>query len=207
MAKRQLRLMEQYIQRFLQLGKPSETAAVQVGRSGGAGRRFAAAGRSPRRVMPASNCVGSVATTAAATRRVGDAERLGQMVINLLRQRDRSGGPRRALARHSPARVRDRAGAEVARASRADGFRHWFRPGGRRTTHAVRAVRDREAGRRRTGPVGRPRDRRAARRPDRLAPRRRHDPFHGRTSHRQADGGALCRSCWLSMTNSRSAGD
>ena len=29
MAKRQLRLMEEYIQRFLQLGKPSEAAARQ----------------------------------------------------------------------------------------------------------------------------------------------------------------------------------
>ena len=103
---------------------------------------------------------------------VGNAERLGQMVINLLvnaieaaAHRPRSlRRPRRRCASSSRGQSPDRV--------LLDGLRHWLRPGRRRTTHIVRAVCDGQAGRRGTGTVGRPRDRRTARRPDHLAPRR-----------------------------------
>lgn len=96
-AKRQLRLMEQYIQRFLQLGKPTESANMQ------AVDLSALVDDLIPLVEPSARHAGVQLTWArgdAEATIAGDAEQLGQMVINLLinaveaaaHNRARSGG-------------------------------------------------------------------------------------------------------------------
>jgi signal transduction histidine kinase len=80
-AKRQLRLMEEYIQRFLQLGKPSESTQLQQI------DLAALAGSLLPLVQPAARHAGVAlicehCDTACMT--VGNSERLGQVMINLL---------------------------------------------------------------------------------------------------------------------------
>ncbi len=113
-AKRQLRLMEQYIQRFLQLGKPSDSADMRP-----VDLASLVDDLMPL-VEPAARHAGVQLTWTrgdADSTVVGDAERLGQLVINLLinaveaaaHDRVRSGGPaqvRLELDRPSPDRVR-----------------------------------------------------------------------------------------------------
>jgi signal transduction histidine kinase len=112
-AKRQLRLMEEYIQRFLQLGKPSESAAAKSVDLSTLVEDLLPLVQPTARHAGVTLCwepSGDVGTVA------GDAERLGQMVINLLinafeaavQGRTRSDLPaevRIALAQQSPDRV------------------------------------------------------------------------------------------------------
>ena len=80
-AKRQLRLMEEYLQRFLQLGKPSESAASEPVDLGALVEDLLPL------VEPAARHAGvrlDWRRGAEVGRVMGDGERLGQVVINLL---------------------------------------------------------------------------------------------------------------------------
>jgi signal transduction histidine kinase len=113
-AKRQLRLMEQYIQRFLQLGKPSDTSDLRpVDLASLVDDLMPLVAPSARHAgvqLTWTRGDGDATVT-------GDAERLGQLVINLLinaveavaHDRARSGGPaqvRVELSRPAPDRIR-----------------------------------------------------------------------------------------------------
>jgi len=107
-AKRQLRLMEQYIQRFLQLGKPSDSADTQ------AVDLAALVDDLMPLVEPAARHAGVQLTWARGDAEaivVGDAERLGQMVINLLINAVEAAAHDRARSR-GPAEVRVELGSQ-----------------------------------------------------------------------------------------------